>query len=117
MPLKALSWFARILAILTILFMMMFSLDSFGGDASFGRQILGFLIHNIPAFLFILALVISWKFEIAGGIMFIILFIAAGVFFKSFSGNPASLIIISPFAVAGIIFIAHHVLSLKGKMQ
>jgi hypothetical protein len=49
--------------------------------------------------------------------MFILLFIAAGIFFNSFSGNPGSLIIIAPFAIAGIIFIVHHVLSTKGKAQ
>ena len=117
MKLKILLWFARILGIIAILFMMMFSLDVFGGNESLARQLLGFLKHNIPAFLFIIALVISWKYEIAGGIMFILLFIAAGIFFKSFSGNTGSLIIITPFALAGILFILHQVISQKSKVQ
>jgi len=102
---------------LMIIIMMMFSFDVFGGDESFVKQLLGFLIHNIPALLFIIALIIAWRYEIAGGIMFFVLFIAAGIFFKSFSGNAASLIIIVPFAVAGISFISHDILSRRGKLS
>ncbi len=116
MTLKILYWFARILAILAIFFMMMFSLDVFEGQEAPVRKLLGFLIHNIPAFLFILALITAWKYEIAGGILLILLFIAAGIFFKSFTGNTGSLIIISPFVISGIIFILHHILSLRNKV-
>jgi len=111
MKLKILCWFSRILAIIAILFMMMFSLDEFGGNNTLARQILGFLMHNIPAFICILALIISWKYEIAGGIIFILFFITAGIFFKSFSGNPGSLIVITPLAVSGVLFIIHGILS------
>jgi len=47
---------------------MMFSLDSFGGNNPLGRQLLGFLMHNIPVFILIIALVIAWKYEILGGV-------------------------------------------------
>jgi hypothetical protein len=50
MKLKLLYWFPRILAILTGLVMMLFSFDSFGGDNPFGKQLLEFLMHNIPVF-------------------------------------------------------------------
>lgn len=113
--LKILYWFPRILAILSILFMIMFSLDSFGGNNPPGKQLLGFLMHNIPAFLLIIVLVIAWKYEIIGGALFILLFIALGVFFKSFSGNSGSLIIITPFLIAGALFILHEVLSSRSK--
>lgn len=115
MTLKILYWFPRILAILSILFMLMFSLDSFGGDNPPGKQILGFLMHNIPVFVLIIVLVIAWKREIIGGALFIIAFFALGIFFKSFSGNTASLLIIAPFLVAGAMFILHDVLSSRSK--
>lgn len=111
MHLNILKWFARILVIAAILFMMMFSLDSFGGNEPFGRQLLGFLMHSIPAFALIIALIIAWKHEIAGGVLFILLFVALGIFFKSFAGNSGSLIIISPFFIAGASFIMHGILS------
>ena len=113
MILKILYWFPRILAILSILFLIMFSLDSFGGDEPLGRQLLGFLMHNIPVFILIIALVIAWKNEIAGGVIFILLFFAFGIFFKSFSGNTGSLIIITPFLLAGAMLILHQVLSAR----
>ena len=111
MFLKILKWFARILAILSILVLLMFSLDAFAGSESFGRQLLGFMMHNIPAFLLIIALVIAWRYEIAGGVLFILSFLALGIFFKTFAGNSGSLIIIAPFLIAGISFIVHGVLS------
>ena len=111
MILRILYWFPRILAILAILFMMMFSLDVFGGEEPFGRQLLGFLAHNIPAFALIIVLVIAWKYEIIGGMIFILLFIALGIFFNSFTGNSGSLIILIPFLLAGAMFILHHFLS------
>jgi hypothetical protein len=107
MKLKLLYWFPRILAILTGLVMMLFSFDSFGGDNPFGKQLLEFLMHNIPVFVLIIILVIAWKYEIIGGALFILLFITLGIFFKSFSGNPASLIIIAPVLISGVMFILH----------
>ena len=115
MALKILYWFPRILAILAILFMMMFALDAFGGDEPFGRQLLGFLVHNIPAFVLIIVLVIAWKYEIIGGVIFILLSVAMAIYFKSFSGNSGSLIIITPFLITGILFILYQVLSGKSK--
>lgn len=115
MTLKILYWFPRILAILSILFLLLFSFDSFGGDVPPGKQILGFLMHNIPVFGLIIILVIAWKYEVIGGALFIIAFIALGIFFKSFSGNPASLIIIAPLLLAGAMFILHDVLSSRSR--
>jgi hypothetical protein len=115
MILKILYWFPRILAILAILFMMMFSLDVFGGEEPLGRQLLGLLMHNIPAFILIIVLVIAWKYEVIGGVIFILLFFALGIFFKSFSGNSGSLIILIPFLLAGAMFILHQFLSSRSK--
>ncbi len=115
MILRILYWFPRIIAILAILFMMMFSLDVFGGEEPVGRQLLGFLAHNIPAFVLIIVLAIAWKYEIIGGIIFILLFFALGIYFKSFSGNSGSLIILIPFILAGAMFILHQVLSERDK--
>ena len=88
----------------------MFSLDAFGGDQSFGRQLTGFLIHNIPAFLLILALVIAWKYEIIGGTIFILIFFVLGIFFKSFTVNTGSLILLIPFLLTGTLLILHQLL-------
>ena len=57
-----LFWIPRILAILFIIFISLFALDT-----PFG---LGFLIHIIPTFIFISCLVIAWFRPKIGGILF-----------------------------------------------
>ncbi len=111
MKLKILYWFTRVLAILAILFMLMFSLDAFGGDEPVGKQILGFLLHSIPVLILICALVIAWKHEIFGGLIFILLSAALAVLWHSFTGNPGSLIILAPFFLIGLLFMLNGVLS------
>lgn len=107
---RILYWIPRILAIFAILFMTLFSLDVFGGNESFGLKILGFLKHNIPVFILIAILIIAWKWEFAGGILFILTSIYGFVFFHSFTGNPGSIIVIAPFLLTGILFILHNVI-------
>jgi hypothetical protein len=116
MTLKILLWFTRILAILSILILIPFTLDAFGGNEPVIRQILSFLKHNIPVFILIIALIIAWKYEIAGGMIFILLFIALGIYWDSFIGNSGSLILIIPYLLVGILFILHRILILKSKV-
>jgi hypothetical protein len=104
---RILFWIPRVLAIVSILFMGMFSLDSFSGNESLGMKMLGFLIHNIPVLIVIAILILAWKREIAGGILFILAFIAGTIVFHSFSGNPGSIVVITPFLIIGILFILH----------
>jgi hypothetical protein len=104
---KILWWSPRILAILAILFMMMFSLDCFGENKTLKNQLICIFMHNIPALICVVVLIIAWKWELIGGILFIVTFIAAGIFFGSFTDNFASLIVISPFLVTGILFVIH----------
>jgi hypothetical protein len=97
--------------------MAMFSFDVFGGNESFGMKILGFLIHNIPVFVLIAILIIAWKREIAGGALFILASISGTFVFHSFSGNPASLIVMAPFLIAGLLFIIHSVFYGKASIK
>ena len=70
-------WTPRILAILFILFLAMFSLDIFEGNYGFWGTIARLIMHNIPAMILLIVLIISWKYEIVGGIVFIL----AGIFY------------------------------------
>jgi hypothetical protein len=107
---KTLYWVPRILTVIALLFMLMFSFDVFDGNESMGRKLLGFLMHNIPVLILIVILIIAWKWEFAGGIFFIVAFIVSCFFFHSFTGNPGSLIVTSPFLITGILFLVHHFL-------
>ena len=67
---KLLYWAPRILSLLFILFLAMFSLDIFGNGYGFWETIIGLLMHNIPVFILTILLIISWKYEIVGAITF-----------------------------------------------
>jgi hypothetical protein len=108
MKAKILYWIPRIFTILGILFMLMFSIDVFGGNEPLGRKMLGFFMHNIPVLLLTGVLVIAWKWELIGGILFIIAAIAGSFYFRAFSGNPGSLPVIIPFLITGLLFILHY---------
>ena len=69
---KFIYWTPRLLSILFLLFLTMFSLDVFDGNYGFWGTILALFMHNIPVFLLAIVLWISWKHEIVGGIVFIL---------------------------------------------
>ncbi|KAF0196423.1 MAG: hypothetical protein FD166_2378 [Bacteroidetes bacterium] len=105
---RLLYWTPRVIAIMAILFMMIFSLDCFEGSYTIGERLTCFVMHNIPSFLVVLILIAAWKWELAGGILFLLAALTGSILFRGFSGNPASLIVMAPFAVAGILFIIHN---------
>jgi len=107
---KYLYWIPRILSIIFILFLAMFSLDIFDGNYGFWGTILGLFMHNIPVFILSIILLISWKHEIVGGIVFIL----AGIFYIiTLLMNPKlewymlswSLLIAGPAFLIGILFL------------
>jgi hypothetical protein len=105
---KMLYWAPRILTILAIIFMLMFSLDTLGEKMPLSQKLLGLFMHNIPVLILAAILIIAWKREMIGGILFIAAFIAASIYFRSFSGNPGSLVVILPFLITGGLFLLHH---------
>lgn len=69
---KLVYWTPRILSIIFILFLTLFSFDVIEPGLTFWQIIGGLFMHNIPVFILIIALLISWKYEIVGGIVFIL---------------------------------------------
>jgi len=67
---KFVYWTPRILSIIFILFLAVFSLDVFDMKLGFWGTVLGLFMHNIPVFVLSIILLISWKREIVGGIVF-----------------------------------------------
>ncbi|QBA63200.1 DUF7670 domain-containing protein [Muriicola soli] len=112
---KILHWSPRILGILGILFISMFALDAFEPSLTIWQQMGGFLIHLIPSFILLLVLLIAWKREIPGGIIFLVLGLVLSpiVFTLNYNNNHSvwmSLGIIAvitlPFIITGVLFIA-----------
>ena len=102
---KILYWAPRILSIVFILFLMMFSLDIFGNNYSFWETILGLFMHNIPAMILGVILIISWKYEIVGGIVFTLAGIAYITMTIINANVPWYIVISWSVTIAGLAFL------------
>ncbi|MBW3017394.1 hypothetical protein KY316_03390, partial [Candidatus Woesearchaeota archaeon] len=69
---KFVYWFPRIMSILFIVFLALMSLDIFDMGLGFWGTVLGLFMHNIPTIILAAILIASWKYEIVGGIAFIL---------------------------------------------
>lgn len=114
---KIFHWLPRIICILAILFISMFALDAFDPQKTIWQQIGHFLMHLVPSFILIILLIIAWKKELTGGIIFTIIGLGFSplIFMHNYSMNQsiwmssiAVLLTSIPFAVVGILFILSH---------
>ena len=97
---RVIFWAPRVLCILFVIFLSMFALDVFSEGYGFGETILALLIHLVPTFIVIISLVIAWRCEWVGAI----LFIAVAFFFLVSSGGE-SWVISGPLFLIGILFL------------
>ena len=67
---KALFLTPRVLGILFILFVSLFALDIFEMNLGFWGTIVGLLMHLLPSIAMTIALVLAWKYEWIGEILF-----------------------------------------------
>jgi len=109
-----LHWAPRVLTILAIIFVSMFSLDSFQAGLPLKDQIFEWLMHMIPSFVLIIVLIIAWKWENIGGVIFLSIGLAFSpfVFWGNYVNNHSvwmSLLIIFtitvPFILVGVLFL------------
>ena len=107
-------WLPRVLCILVILFISMFALDAFKPGLTFWQQLYDFSIHLIPSFVLTAFLIVAWKWELVGGVLFILIGLGLSpiVFFLNYHRNHSlwiSLgiigIITIPFIIVGILFL------------
>jgi hypothetical protein len=119
---KILFWFPRILCILAIAFLSMFAMDSFSPDCTLWQNIMAFVIHLVPSFILIALLIVAWKWELIGGVIFTIigLGISPFIYIHNFrmdqsagKGLVAVLLVTMPFVIVGILFIVSHFMKNK----
>lgn len=115
-------WLPRIFCILAILFISLFAADAFAPGLTIWQQLRGFLMHLIPSFVLLFLLIIAWKWELIGGIIFTIIGLGLSpfVFMLNYNRNHSVglslgiiLAITFPFVVVGILFIISHFMKKK----
>lgn len=107
---KLTYWAPRILSIMFICFLALFSLDVFSPELSFWQIAVGLFMHNIPSLILLVVLLISWKYEIVGGVAFIL---AGLLFILIFQALQISW----PAFLIGILFIIGWFKKIKNKIN
>jgi hypothetical protein len=119
---KFVHWIPRILCILAILFISMFALDSFAPHLTIWQQIGGFLIHLIPTYILVAALVVAWKWELIGGILFVLVGAGFSPLVYNINYHRTHSVMVSlgillmvtfPFILVGGLFLLSHFLKKK----
>ena len=120
---KIFYWLPRIICILAIIFISIFAADAFEPGKSIGQQLTAFLIHLIPSFVLLLLLLLAWKRELMGGIIFTVIGIALTpvIFLHNYNANHFQvaqcigivLMITFPFIISGILFLTNYFIKRK----
>lgn len=104
---RILYWAPRIIGILSLLFMLMFSFDAFEGNDPLIMKLEGFFIHNIPVLILTGIFILAWNKEFAGGIIFVIIASVAALYLIIASHKLSSLVVMLPFVLTGVLFMIH----------
>ena len=123
---RVIHWLPRIICILAILFISIFAADAFAPGLTIWQQLGGFFMHLIPSFVLLALLVVAWKWENIGGIIFTVIGLGLSPFiymhnYKMNHSIGLSLgIILSvtfPFVVTGILFILSYFMKKRNLLK
>ncbi len=106
---QLLFWSPRVLGLLFALFVSLFALDVFGQGYSFWGTMRALLLHLVPVYILLIALVIGWRWEWAGAL----LFVGFSIWYLIVSWGPFPLIAIlvgawplaAPALLVGLLFL------------
>jgi len=91
----------RIISILFVLFILMFSFDVFGEGYSFWETVLAFVMHNIPVFIIGAGLAIFWKNSRVLGYVFVIVAVIFMVVMLNMNDSDIGTMILSVVTIPG----------------
>lgn len=124
---KLLHWTPRIICILAILFVSLFAADAFAPGLTIWQQLGDFFMHLIPSIILLAILLVAWKWEFIGGILFTIIGLALTppIFLLNRNRHHFSieecvvvvLMITFPFVVVGILFIVSHFIKKRNQIK
>jgi hypothetical protein len=112
---KILIWAPRLICILAIFSISLLAADSFGPGRTIWQQLGAFFMHLIPAIILLALLLVAWKWELIGGIIFTATGIGFSpvIFLINYNINRSVWISLGtiltltvPIVLAGILFIA-----------
>jgi hypothetical protein len=101
-----LYWLPRIISVLFIAFLLLFSFDIFSMNGSVGEKVKGLLISNIPVIALVIILLIAWAREYVGGILFAAAAIFFTFFFKTYENIESFMLISFPLLLVAFLFIS-----------
>ena len=111
-----LSWVLRILLIIGILFISLFSLDVFEEGKDFWETLADFFMHNLPSFIMIIILIIAWRNELIGGILLMlgVLGFEIYLYLNNHVGVFVSVFMLGiPFLIGALFVVNHNFLEKK----
>lgn len=121
---RIVSWVARVICILAILFISLFSFDAIVPGNGFWQNTRDLLIHLVPSFILLLLLLLAWRYEMAGGALFVIiaLVLSPYIYIHNYRMNNSvirSMVVILavtlPFVITGLLFITAAILKRRKK--
>lgn len=102
---KLLYWAPRTLCIVFTVLISFFALDVFGESKSIWETILALLMHLIPTFILIVILVITWRREWIGGILFSVLGFTYIINMWGQFPLMTYIVVAGPLIITGILFL------------
>jgi hypothetical protein len=111
---RALYWTPRALSIIFIAFLSIFALDVFDGHYGFWQTALAFIIHEIPVFVLIAALILAWRWEwigalfyAAAGLLYIVCVVSMSRPWSPTMRLTAILMIAGPAFIIAVLFLTN----------
>ena len=121
-----LHWAPRILCILAIAFISLFAFDAFEPGLTIWQQLAAFAMHLLPSFILFMMLVVAWRWELVGGIVFMMLGLGLSPFIythnyamnHSVSMSLGIIMMITfPFFLVGLLFVTSYLVKKKQAPQ
>ncbi len=102
---RVLFWLPRVLSIVFIAFLSLFSLDVFDGQYGFWGTLLALTMHLMPVFVLIVVLVLAWRWEWIGALMFAAAGAAYGLMIAGRPNPPLPMKLVWSLTIAGPAFV------------
>jgi hypothetical protein len=102
---RLLYWSPRVIGILLVLFVAMFSLDVFEGNHGFWKTVVAFVMHQVPTMFALVPLLLAWRWEWIGAVTYLCVAVFSIIFGIGTWDLIAFFCFSGPLVIAGILFL------------